>query len=91
MADNATTGTTGTAATGWSPDNGGLPATAKSAAGTATALAQTAQEYVQEYAGKVSDAASQAKDYVTKSRRSTLLNSPATPRNTRGRIPVKPS
>jgi len=65
MADNATTGTTGTAATGWSPDNGGLPATAKSAVGIVIALAQIAQEYVQEYAGKVSDAAAQAKDYVT--------------------------
>jgi len=66
MADNTTTGTSGSrAATGWTPDNGGLPATAQSAAGTATALAQTAQDYVQEYAGKVSDAAIQAKDYVT--------------------------
>jgi ElaB/YqjD/DUF883 family membrane-anchored ribosome-binding protein len=66
MADNAATGTTGSrATTGWSPDNGGLPASAQSAAGAATGLAQTAQEYVQEYAGKVSDAAAQAKDYVT--------------------------
>ena len=68
MADNATTGTfTGAATgTGWTPDNGGLPATGKqggagAATGTATSLAQTAQEY----AGKVSDAAVQAKDYVT--------------------------
>ena len=68
MADNAATGTMGNkAGTGWTPDNGGLPTTGKSGAGaaTATSLAQTAQEYAQEYAGKVSDVAVQAKDYVT--------------------------
>jgi ElaB/YqjD/DUF883 family membrane-anchored ribosome-binding protein len=66
MADNATTGTTGSkTGTGWVPDNGGLPSTGRgnagAATGTATGLAKTAQEY----ADKVSDVASHAKDYVT--------------------------
>lgn len=72
MADNTTTGTSPTENTGgdWSAtrDNGGLQAvgakvgaSAGAAAATATNLAQTAQEY----AGKVSDAATQARDYVT--------------------------
>jgi ElaB/YqjD/DUF883 family membrane-anchored ribosome-binding protein len=70
MADNATAGTStgGRTGAGWSPDNGGLPeigkqvgASAGAAAGTATSLAHTAQEY----AGKVSDAAVQAKDFVS--------------------------
>jgi ElaB/YqjD/DUF883 family membrane-anchored ribosome-binding protein len=44
------------------PDNGSITeANTGSAAGTATAISQTAQEYGQ----KISDAASQAKDYVT--------------------------
>ena len=65
MADNATTGTSiGTTGT----DNGGLPsigkqigANAGAAAGKATNLAHTAQEY----ADKVSEAAGQAKVYVS--------------------------
>ena len=69
MADNATTGTTGTTGSGFNPtpSNSGisgskpLGSSTGSATGTATGLAQTAQEY----AGKVSDAAIQAKDYVT--------------------------
>ncbi len=67
MSDNATTGASRSVGTetSWTPD-GGLPATGKrggagAATGTATSLAQTAQEY----AGKVSDVAVQAKDYVT--------------------------
>jgi|SRR5216117_134520 len=57
MPDNATTGTTGASQTGITspPGNGGV------GGGTATGLAQTAQEY----AGKVTDAAVQARDYVT--------------------------
>jgi ElaB/YqjD/DUF883 family membrane-anchored ribosome-binding protein len=62
MADNATTGTSIGA------DNGGLPAIGKqigaragTAAGQATNLGHTAQEY----ADKVSEAASQAKVYVS--------------------------
>ncbi|MCU1268675.1 MAG: hypothetical protein JWM21_4993 [Acidobacteria bacterium] len=61
MADNTATGTTGSrTGSGLSsvPGNGG---SSGSATGAATAIAQTAQEY----AGKVSDAAIQAKDYVT--------------------------
>lgn len=70
MADNTTTGTTGSrTGTGWSPDNGGLPTTGQSGAGaataTATSLAQTAQDYAGKVSEKVSDAAVQAKDYVT--------------------------
>ena len=70
MADNATTGTSMGGGTGaaWAPDNGGLAAVGKqagasagAAAGTATSIAQAAQEY----AGKVSDVAVHAKDYVT--------------------------
>ena len=69
MTDNATTGTSTGGGTGaaWASDNGGLVAVAKhagasagTAAGTATKIGQTAQEY----AGKVSDVAVQAKDYV---------------------------
>ena len=57
MADQTTSGTTGRTGSGLSsvPTNGGT------GAGTATGLAQTAQDY----AGKVSDAAVQAKEYVT--------------------------
>jgi ElaB/YqjD/DUF883 family membrane-anchored ribosome-binding protein len=67
MADNATTGTTGSkTGSGWTPDNGGLPASGQGAAtATATSLAQTAQEYAGKVSEKVSDAAVQAKDYVT--------------------------
>src|ERR1700687_4072509 len=68
MSDNATTGASRSVGTetGWTPDNGGLRTPGKqggagAATGTATSLAQTAQEY----AGKVSDVAVQAKDYVT--------------------------
>ena len=70
MADNATTGTTGTTGSGFNstPGSSGISTGSKplgsstgAATGTATGLAQTAQEY----AGKVSDAAIQAKDYVT--------------------------
>jgi len=61
MADNATTGTTGQTSTGAgttsTPGNGGFGA----GQGTQTGIAQTAQTY----ANKVSDAAVQAKDYVT--------------------------
>jgi ElaB/YqjD/DUF883 family membrane-anchored ribosome-binding protein len=53
MADNMTTGTTGQTSSG--EGNGGF------GAATATSLAQTAQDY----AGKVSDAAVQAREYVT--------------------------
>src|SRR6266480_7661416 len=63
MADNTTTGSTSASNTGTGlssgPGNGGF--TGSTGTGTATGLAQTAQEY----AGKVSDAAIQAKDYVT--------------------------
>lgn len=64
MADNATTGTTGTTGESKSglssvPGNGGFGA--GTGTETATGLAQTAQEY----AGKVTEAASQARDYVT--------------------------
>jgi len=65
MADNTTTGTTGQTSTGAgtpssNQGNGGFGA--GTAAGTApTGIAQTAQQY----AGKVSDVAAQAKDYVT--------------------------
>ena len=63
MADNTTTGSTGASNTGTglssAPGHGGF--TGNTGTGTATGLAQTAQEY----AGKVSDAAIQAKDYVT--------------------------
>ena len=63
MADNTTTGSTTASNTGTGlssgPGNGGF--TGSTGTGTATGLAQTAQEY----AGKVSDAAIQAKDYVT--------------------------
>jgi ElaB/YqjD/DUF883 family membrane-anchored ribosome-binding protein len=65
MGDNATTGTS-TGSTG--TDNGGLPAIGKqiganagTAAGKATNLAHTAQDY----ADKVSEAAGQAKVYVS--------------------------
>jgi ElaB/YqjD/DUF883 family membrane-anchored ribosome-binding protein len=75
MADNTSTGpstsaTGGGGGAGWTgtPDNGGLQtvgtkigASAGAAAATATGLAHTAQEY----AGKVSEAATQAKDYVS--------------------------
>ena len=50
-----TTGTTGT--TGYDP----LPAAGTTAAGTATALSQTAHDYGQ----KISEAATNAKDYLT--------------------------
>jgi len=43
------------------PSGAGNTGTSNTAAGTATGLAQTAQEY----GGKISEAASQAKDYVT--------------------------
>ena len=59
MAENTTTGTTGQTGTGagtpTNQGNGGF------GTGQATGLAQTAQQY----AGKVSDVATQAKDYVT--------------------------
>jgi len=59
MADNITSGasagTQPSTSKSSTPGNGGL------GAGTATSLAQTAQDY----AGKVGDAAIQARDYVT--------------------------
>ena len=65
MADNTTTGSTSASNTGTGlgsgPGNGGFTGSTGTGTGTATGLAQTAQEY----AGKVSDAAIQAKDYVT--------------------------
>jgi len=64
MADNITTGIGGSkTGTGLSsgPGNGGFTGNTATGTGTATGLAQTAQEY----AGKVSEAAIQAKDYVT--------------------------
>jgi ElaB/YqjD/DUF883 family membrane-anchored ribosome-binding protein len=57
MADN----TTGTTAAKTGNNLTAVPGNGGSGAATATGLAQTAQEY----AGKVSDAAIQAKDYVT--------------------------
>ena len=65
MAENITAGSIGGSTTdtglGSRPGNGGFGGTTGAGTGTATGLAQTAQEY----AGKVSDAAIQAKDYVT--------------------------
>jgi len=65
MADNATTGSTGSSKTGTGlssgPGNSGFTGNTGTGTGTATGLAQTAQEY----ADKVSEAAIQAKDYVT--------------------------
>jgi ElaB/YqjD/DUF883 family membrane-anchored ribosome-binding protein len=58
MSDQTASGTTG-GRTGSGLSS--VPANGGTGAGTATGLAQTAQEY----AGKVSDAAIQAKDYVT--------------------------
>jgi ElaB/YqjD/DUF883 family membrane-anchored ribosome-binding protein len=59
---NRTTGTTGTTGmTGTTGTTGTTGSTGTAGTGTATALSQTAKEYGQ----KVSDAAIQAKDYVS--------------------------